>query len=47
MSEYIQQGDAPYFPGETKIIYLKRTTNGSEQLLILTKTQKREKRKKK
>ena len=42
MSEYIQQGDAANFAGKARIICCKRTVSGSEQLLFLTKAQKRE-----
>ena len=42
MSEYIQQGDAANFAGKARIICCKRAVSGSEQLLFLTKAQKRE-----
>ena len=42
MSEYIQQGDATNFAGKARIIYCKKAVSGSEQLLFLTKAQKRE-----
>ena len=46
MYEYVQQGNPTNTADEIKIIYWERTISGSEQLVLLTKGNKKERERK-